>query len=235
MDPNRAIAANGYNRLDVCGRGFDSHRPLQLNQLLTYRIRLLWLLHLNPIETALRPFQRGFHLCTALSCPTWHGPFAGELRLRIRASSHRRLHPRRNACIPAFGKPSALTAGCKPCVRIVVSASVPLFFEWKTRPSRFAKCHSAFIAVRPSESARTTVLYAATFLQGPIVPARSTDSSTRIMFSPMSSLRSASNSPMRSPEAAASKNSVEYCSRLAAPRVSIVLMCSTICNACSQE
>src|SRR5271156_1541655 len=31
---------------------FDSHRPLQQNKLLIDHVRPLWLLHLNPIETA---------------------------------------------------------------------------------------------------------------------------------------------------------------------------------------
>ena len=132
-----------------------------------------------------------------------------------RASSHLLLQPRRNACIPAFGKPSALTAGCSACVRIVVSASGPWFLEWNTRPSCLTNRFSAFIAACPSESTRTTVLYAATFLHGPITPARSKDSSTRIAFLPMSSARNASSSPMRRPDAAARRNRVEYFSRLA--------------------
>jgi hypothetical protein len=35
------------------GRGFDSHRPLQQNKLLNYRLTPLGLLHLAPIENVL--------------------------------------------------------------------------------------------------------------------------------------------------------------------------------------
>jgi hypothetical protein len=89
-----------------------------------------------------------------------------------RASSQRRFEPRRNACIPALSKLCALTAGCKPCVRIMDSASGPPCFDWKTKPSCLRNALIACSAASPSESASTIVRYAVTFLHGPTLRMR---------------------------------------------------------------
>src|SRR5580700_8371085 len=70
-----------------------------------------------------------------------------------------------------FGHVECFNGECSACVRIVVSANGPFCFEWNTRPSCLTNCFSAFIAACPSASTRTTVLYAATFLHGPITRA----------------------------------------------------------------
>src|ERR1700719_2045813 len=63
------------------GRGFDSHRPLQQNKLLAYRIKPLRLLHLAPIEGKFLPLQREFRLCSEQSCLLMRFPSAVESRL----------------------------------------------------------------------------------------------------------------------------------------------------------
>jgi hypothetical protein len=75
-------------------------------------------------------------------------------------------------------------------------------------------CFRFCMTYLPSTSAKTTVRYAETFLHGPTCPSLSTDSSTRMVLQSKStsSLRNASSSPLRRPDAAASRNSVEYCS-----------------------
>ena len=60
MDRNRAFALSGFNKLAAFGDGFDSHRPLQSNQLLTDASRScscsIWF-QLKEISYRANPFQ----------------------------------------------------------------------------------------------------------------------------------------------------------------------------------